>query len=76
MSRRLEPQDLYAIQLVEDPQITPDDRLRTGAHHNAPRALGPLVPGVNLVLSDPRTLLRVTPPLQTVDDVPDDDVTW
>ena len=24
MSRRLEPQDLYAIQLVEDPQITPD----------------------------------------------------
>src|SRR5438094_9886565 len=24
MSRRLEPQDLYAIQLFEDPQITPD----------------------------------------------------
>src|SRR5207244_12390654 len=24
MSRRLEPQDLYAIKLVEDPQITPD----------------------------------------------------
>ena len=24
MTRRLEPQDLYAIKLVEDPQITPD----------------------------------------------------
>ena len=26
MTRRLEPQDLYAIKLVEDPQITPDGR--------------------------------------------------
>ena len=24
MTRRLEPDDLYAIKLVEDPQITPD----------------------------------------------------
>ena len=26
MSRRLEPQDLYAIKLVEDPQIAPDGK--------------------------------------------------
>ena len=24
MTRRLEPQDLYAIKLIDDPQITPD----------------------------------------------------
>src|SRR5256885_17009035 len=26
MTRRLEPEDLYAIKLVDDPQITPDGR--------------------------------------------------